>query len=94
MIRPGGTAVEVGVAPQSQIAGISPFMLSLTEKKLLGCMYGSARPQIDMPRLLDLYQQGRLKLDELISTTLPLEKINEGFDLLKEGGVARAVIKM
>jgi len=47
-----------------------------------------------MLRLLDLYQQGRLKLDELISNTHTLDQINEGFDLLRSGTVARGIIML
>ncbi|TPX31390.1 hypothetical protein SmJEL517_g05264 [Synchytrium microbalum] len=92
MIKPGGTCVEVGVAPIMQAASISPFMLALQEKTIKGSLYGSARPRVDMVRLLDLYKQKRLKLDELVSETLKLSEINHGFDLLKSGAVARSVI--
>ncbi|KAI9028797.1 alcohol dehydrogenase class III [Hyaloraphidium curvatum] len=94
MVRPGGTAVEVGVAPVQQMASINPFSLALMEKTVKGTLYGGARYEVDMTRMLALYKQKRLKLDELISKTITLEEINEGFDLLKAGGVARAVIKM
>ncbi|KAI9012183.1 alcohol dehydrogenase class III [Hyaloraphidium curvatum] len=94
MTRPGGTVVEVGVAPVQQMASINPFSLALMEKTIKGSLYGSARYEVDMPRILNLYKQGRVKLDELISKTVTLDEINEGFDLLKAGGVARAVIKM
>ncbi|KAI9015356.1 alcohol dehydrogenase class III [Hyaloraphidium curvatum] len=94
MIRPGGTAVEVGIAPIQQMASVNPFSLALMEKTVKGTIYGGARYEVDMTRMLSLYKQGRLKLDELISKTITLEEINEGFDMLKAGGVARAVIKM
>ncbi|TPX31416.1 hypothetical protein SmJEL517_g05271 [Synchytrium microbalum] len=93
MIKPGGLAVEIGIAPLTQMASISPFMLALQEKKLAGSFYGSARPRVDMIRLLDLYKQKRLMLDELVSETITLDQINHGFDLLKAGAVARTVIK-
>jgi len=94
MARIGGTAIEVGIAPQGQMAQIDAWALAMQEKTLKGCFYGSARPRVDMLRLLDLYQQGRLKLDELISNTYTLDQINEGFDLLRSGTVARGVIMM
>jgi S-(hydroxymethyl)glutathione dehydrogenase / alcohol dehydrogenase len=94
MVRIGGTAVEVGIAPQGQMAQIDAFALAFQEKTLKGSFYGSARPRVDMSRLLDLYQQGRLKLDELISRTYTLDEINEGFQLLQGGAVARGVIVM
>ncbi|KXS20455.1 alcohol dehydrogenase [Gonapodya prolifera JEL478] len=94
MIKGGGTVVAVGIAPQDQAVSINAFMLALTEKKLAGSLYGSARPQVDMPRLLNLYEQKRLMLDELVSKEYTLDQINEGFDLLRGGAVARGVIKM
>jgi S-(hydroxymethyl)glutathione dehydrogenase / alcohol dehydrogenase len=94
MVRIGGTAIEVGIAPQGQMAQIDAWALAMQEKTLKGSFYGSARPRVDMARLLDLYQQGRLKLDELISRTYTLDQINEGFELLQGGSVARGVIVM
>lgn len=93
-IRVGGTAVEVGIAPQGQMAQIDAFALAFQEKTLKGSFYGSARPRVDMLRLLDLYQQDRLKLDELISRTYRLDEINDGFAFLQSGAVARGVIVM
>jgi Zn-dependent alcohol dehydrogenase len=93
-VRIGGTAIEVGIAPRGQMAQIDAWALAMEEKTLKGSFYGSARPRVDMTRLLDLYQQGRLKLDELISRTYTLDQINEGFDLLQSGAVARGVIVM
>jgi S-(hydroxymethyl)glutathione dehydrogenase/alcohol dehydrogenase len=55
-------------------------------------MYGSVRPDLDFPKLVDLYMQGRLKIDELVSRTYRLEEINEGFAALRTGQVARGVI--
>ena len=57
-----------------------------------GSSMGSNRFRIDMPRYIELYLQGRLKLDELVSQHLKLEQINEGFEDMKEGNVARSVI--
>lgn len=54
--------------------------------------YGSARPSVDMPRLIDLYMNKRLKLDELVSRRITLEEINAAFDWLEKGEVARSVI--
>lgn len=91
MIRAGGEAIVVGMAPWGSKATISaPDFLS--EKVLRGCMYGSTRPRIDMPRIVDLYMSGKLKLDELVSRRIPLEGINEAFEAMKNGEVARTVI--
>jgi S-(hydroxymethyl)glutathione dehydrogenase/alcohol dehydrogenase len=90
MVRRGGTAVVVGVVSQDvTIPGIG----FLGEKKLIGSFYGSAQVQYDIPRLIDLYMDGRLKLDELVSRRRPLEEINEAFSDMEAGAVARSVVR-
>ncbi len=64
----------------------------LAEKRIQGSMMGSNRFPVDMPRLVDFYLSGKLKLDELISRRMPLENINEAFDELRRGELARSVI--
>ena len=64
----------------------------LRERRIQGSLMGSNRFRTDMPRLIDFYMQGRLKLDEMVSARIPLERINEGFESLKRGGVARSVV--
>jgi S-(hydroxymethyl)glutathione dehydrogenase/alcohol dehydrogenase len=91
-IRPGGVAVIVGMAAMAVRAPITPYMMALQEKTLKGTMYGSVRPPIDFPRLVELYLDGRLKLDQLVSRTYKLEEINEGFKALTSGQVARGVV--
>ncbi len=91
-VRPGGTAVIVGMAALTVRAPISPYVMALQEKTLKGTIYGSIRPNLDIPQLVELYLDGRLKLDELISRTYTLEEINEGFAALRRGEVARGVV--
>jgi NDMA-dependent alcohol dehydrogenase len=91
-IRPGGTAVIVGMAPHATRAPITPFAMAAQEKVLKGTMYGSVRPSVDFPWLVDLYLQGRLKIDELVSRTWRLDEINEGFQAMRAGQVARGVV--
>ena len=62
------------------------------ERRIQGCSMGSNRFRVDMPRLVELYMQGRLHLDDLISDRIELEEINEGFRNMKEGKVVRSVI--
>ena len=62
------------------------------EKKVIGSMYGSARPHIDFGRLISLYQAGQLKLDELITRSFKLDDVNTAFKVLVEGKVARSVL--
>jgi S-(hydroxymethyl)glutathione dehydrogenase/alcohol dehydrogenase len=62
------------------------------EKKIRGSALGSARIREDIPRLVELYMQGRLNLDDLVSRRIRLEEINEGFAAMTRGEVARSVI--
>ena len=91
-VKRGGHAVVVGVPGMGQEVTIPGVMLALEEKSLLGCLYGSANPRRDMPRLLDLYMLGKLKIDELVSRRIRLEDVNAAFDAMEKGEVARSVI--
>jgi S-(hydroxymethyl)glutathione dehydrogenase/alcohol dehydrogenase len=91
MLRRGGTATVIGMIPLGQTVEIPGFEL-LMEKRLQGSNMGSNRFRVDMPRYIDLYLQGRLKLDELVSQRIRLDDVNEGFEALKSGSVARSVI--
>lgn len=65
----------------------------MMEKRLVGSFYGSTRPRVDMPLLIDLYMDKKIKIDELVSRTFPLEGVNAAYDLLQKGEVSRSVIK-
>src|SRR2546421_12266798 len=91
-IRPGGTAIVVGMAPMAARAPITPYTMALQEQTLKGTLYGSVRPTVDFPQLVQLYLDGRLKLDQLISRTYTLAEINKGFEMLRTGQVARGVV--
>ena len=73
---------------------ISPFSMVFMEKTLMGSMYGSVRPNLDFPMLVEQYMGRRLQLDQLISRTYRLEEINEGFDRLHEGKAVRQVVML
>jgi S-(hydroxymethyl)glutathione dehydrogenase / alcohol dehydrogenase len=91
MLRSGGVATIIGMIPvgtRIELHGVD----FLRERRIQGCMMGSNRFRVDMPRLVEFYLQGRLKLKEMVSGRLKLEQINAGFDALKAGGVARNVI--
>ncbi len=92
MIKKGGTAVLVGVVPIGVNIEIPAFDVVLNEKKLIGSMMGSNRFRVDMPRYVDFYLDGRLKLDEMISARLKLDEVNQAFDKMKAGEVARSVL--
>ncbi len=93
MVRRGGTAVIVGMMPfNSEISVPGPAFLG--EKKMIGSFYGSTRQRVDMPKLLNFYKQGKLKLDELVTKRWELSQVNEAFAAMKNGEVARSVIPM
>ena len=82
----------VGVAPPDDKTSISTASLTFAEKTLTGSYFGSARPREDFPRLLGLYQAGRLMLDELITKTYSIDDAPQAFTDLVEGRNARGVI--
>ena len=90
-IRPGGTCTMVGSPPAGSSMTVDMRFLIL-DRRLLGCAYGSARPRVDIPMLVDLYMNGRLRLDELVTRTTDLVSINEAIDAVKAGEVARTVL--
>ncbi|MDX2381652.1 MAG: Zn-dependent alcohol dehydrogenase [Acidimicrobiia bacterium] len=91
MLRPGGQATVIGMIPVGTTVEIhGPELLS--EKTLTGSNMGSNQFRTDMPRYIEMYLDGRLLLDEMISKTIPLEQINDGFDEMKAGNVARSVV--
>jgi S-(hydroxymethyl)glutathione dehydrogenase/alcohol dehydrogenase len=92
MVRTGGTAVLVGVVPVGQMVELHAADITLREKKVTGSMMGSNRFRIDMPRYVDFYLDGRLKLDEMISARLALSDVNQAFDSMRKGEVARSVL--
>jgi S-(hydroxymethyl)glutathione dehydrogenase / alcohol dehydrogenase len=90
-LRRGGTATILGMMPLMEKVGLSAFDL-LSGKKLQGAIMGGNRFPVDIPRLVDFYMRGMLDLDTIVSETIPLEKINEGFEQMKKGDAARSVI--
>ena len=89
--RPGGTTVMVGVAALGSDIAI-PAMTVLEEKKILGCVYGSARVRRDFPRLISLIEQGKLDVGHMVSRTMHLDDVNEALDAMQRGEVIRSVL--
>jgi len=92
VLRKGGTAVVVGVSSPKDSATISPMSLTLEERTLTGSYFGSANPQKDFGRVLDLYKAKRLKLDELITRTYSIDDAPQAFADLAAGRNARGII--
>jgi S-(hydroxymethyl)glutathione dehydrogenase/alcohol dehydrogenase len=91
MLCKGGTATIIGMIPEGERIEL-PGSDFLDEKRIQGSNMGSNRFRVDMPRYVDLYMSGRLKLDELVSARIGLDQINEGFEAMRRGEVARSVI--
>ena len=91
-LRTGGAAVIVGIADPKSLVSVSPLSLVTEEKRLIGSLYGSSVPRLEVPRLLDLYMAGKLNLDDLLTRSWPIERINEAYGALLRGEVARSVV--
>jgi S-(hydroxymethyl)glutathione dehydrogenase / alcohol dehydrogenase len=91
MLRPGGTATIIGMIPFGTKIELHGYDF-LRERKIQGSSMGSNHFRVDMPRLLEFWRQGRLHLDHLITGTLRLDEINQGFARLKTGEVVRQMI--
>jgi S-(hydroxymethyl)glutathione dehydrogenase/alcohol dehydrogenase len=89
----GGTIVVTGVAPMTQTeSSVNLFELAMWNKEIKGTIFGSLNPRADIPRLLDLYRDGQLKLDELITNRYSLEEINDGYQAMRDGTNIRGVV--
>lgn len=91
MLAPGGVATVIGMVPSKEEVTLRGIDF-LQEKKLQGSMMGSNQFRTDIPRMIDMYLDGRLLLDEMVSARIDLDEINHGYDMMKAGEVARTVI--
>jgi NDMA-dependent alcohol dehydrogenase len=87
-----GLCVVVGVSPFTAEVSVPVMSLVFEERMLTGSIYGSARPRHEIPKLIDLYRAGKLKLDELLTRSYPFKQINEAYEALERGEVARSVV--
>lgn len=92
MLRAGGQATVIGLIPLGTFVEVHGVELT-NEKTLTGSNMGSTRFRTDMPRYVQMFLDGRLRLDEMISAELPLEAINDGFEHMRAGTVARQIIR-
>src|SRR5262245_17478792 len=91
-LRKGGTCVVIGIGSRKESVSLNVFFIPLTEKRLVGCWYGSADVHRDAPRLLALYHEGKLKLDELLTRTYRIDEINQAFADMDAGVNARGLV--
>ena len=87
----GGQTVLIGMAAPDARASIDPLSITMDERVVRGCWYGSCRPALDFPVLVDLYRSGRIRLAEM-TEPIGLGEINEAFDRLRAGRPGRAVV--
>lgn len=88
-----GTVVVTGIAPLNQRnVELNLFKMAMWNKQIKGCLFGGLNPRADIPRLLDLYRDGQLKLEELITTRYPLSEIETGYQAMRDGKNIRGVI--
>jgi S-(hydroxymethyl)glutathione dehydrogenase/alcohol dehydrogenase len=90
--RRGGTAVVVGMPRIEDMVTFSATQLFYEEKKLLGCMYGSAQVRRDFPKLVELVETGRLDVGSMVSRRIKLDEVNDAFRAMEAGEVIRSVI--
>ena len=89
-----GRVVVTNIHPATETqVSMSALDLTLMEKQVVGSLFGSANPRADIPRLLDLYARGELKLDELLTRTYDLTEVNQGYDDMRNGRNLRGVIR-
>ncbi len=86
-----GQSIIIGVAPAGAEISTRPFQL-VTGRSWRGTAFGGAKGRTDVPRIVDWYMDGKINIDDLITHTMPLEKINDGFDLMHEGKSIRSVV--
>jgi Zn-dependent alcohol dehydrogenase len=92
--RRRGTAVLVGIPTEDAVVELPALSIPRMERRVIGALYGSARPERDFLVILEQYARGRLPLDQLISHRLPLDQIGDAFDLLRAGTGRRVVLDL
>ena len=89
-----GRIVIVAISPQGQKdVSLDLGTFTLYNKNLMGCIFGSANPKLQIPRLLELYRQGLLKIDELITKEYTLDEVQQGYDDVESGANVRGVVR-
>jgi len=93
LVKKAGRGVVTAVAPVAQTdVKLDLFMLAMMRKELVGCIFGNANPRRDIPRILNLYMDGKYMLDELVTNTYSLEDINQGYEDMRNGTNIRGVV--
>jgi Zn-dependent alcohol dehydrogenase len=91
-LKPAGTLVAVGLSSVDATVAVPINELVQRQKRIIGSLYGSSNPRLDLPRIFALYLAGRLPLDQLIGGRRPLAEVNEAYAELRTGGVGRTIL--
>jgi S-(hydroxymethyl)glutathione dehydrogenase/alcohol dehydrogenase len=91
-LAPGGAAVVVGLPPQGSAASFDPLVLAESELRILGSNYGSIRPAVDIPAIVDLVMSGDVDLEAMVSGRVPLEQVQTALDELDSGSALRTLL--
>ena len=94
LTAPGGRTITVGLPPPDARLTVSPLGLVAEGRSLIGSYLGSAVPARDIPRFVDLWRSGRLPVEQLVSSTITLDELNEGLDRLADGAAVRQLITL
>ncbi len=94
LTAPGGRTITVGLPPPDARLTVSPWGLVAEGRSLIGSYLGSAVPARDIPRFVDLWRSGRLPVEQLVSSTITLDELNEGLDRLADGAAVRQLITL
>jgi len=90
--RARGAAVLIGIPREDAVLSVPALSIPRMERRILGALYGSSRPERDFVTILDLYRSGRLALDRLVSHRLPIDELGAAFDILRSGEARRVVV--
>jgi Zn-dependent alcohol dehydrogenase len=91
-LAPGGTLVALGISSADATVPVPINELVQRQKRIVGSLYGSSNPRIDLPRIFALYRAGRLPLDELLGGRRPLDELNEAYAELRSGAAGRGIL--
>lgn len=92
--RPRGAAVLIGIPRADAVLSLPAATIPRMERRVLGSIYGSSKPERDFPHTLELYRSGRLPLDRLVSHRLPLDQVGHAFEVMQSGDAVRVVLEL
>ncbi|MGN6127230.1 MAG: zinc-binding dehydrogenase, partial [Humibacter sp.] len=91
-VAAGGTMIAIGLGATSTRFAVPLNQLVQRQKRVVGSLYGSSNPPLDLPRIFSLYLDGRLPLDRLVGEQMPLSDMNRAYDALLAGAVGRGIL--